>query len=144
LLTREAERLLRGETGSRIRFRPGRKGAWIETGAVGEIAMPKRLLNVIVKATTVAIGAMGVNAASAAELAIPGGAAHWHHYRHYQHVTCWDCCCLHVRYVRHRQVESTYGTGFDPRNYDETEPHFYLGRGRTYARYWVEVVRPVE
>jgi hypothetical protein len=46
--------------------------------------------------------------------------------------------------VRHRQVESTYGTAFDPRNDDQTEPHFYLGRSRTYARYWVEIIPPVQ
>ncbi len=103
--------------------------------------MPKRLLNVLVTTTAIAIGAMGAIAVSAAELAIPGGAAHWHHH---WHVACWDCCCLHVRYVRHRQVESTYGTGYDPRNYDQTEPHFYLGRSRTYARYWVEILPPVQ
>ena len=76
--------------------------------------------------TLVAVGAMlsTIAIASAAELEVPKAAAHWPHYRR---AACWDCCCLHVRYVRHRQVESTYGTWFDPRNYDETEPHFYLG-----------------
>ena len=29
------------------------------------------------------------------------------------------------------------GTGFDPRNFDTTEPHYYLGRMRAYPRYWV-------
>jgi hypothetical protein len=29
-------------------------------------------------------------------------------------------------------LESTYGTGFDPRNYDTTEPHHYLGPVRAW------------
>jgi hypothetical protein len=91
----------------------------------------------------VAIGTMSsmIAITSAAELELPRAAAHWPHYRR---AACWDCCCLRVRYVRHRQVESTYGTGFDPRNYDQTQPRFYLGHSRTYARYWVEVAWPVQ
>ena len=34
--------------------------------------------------------------------------------------------------------ESTYGLDFDPRNFDQTEPYFYLGRVRTYPQYWVD------
>lgn len=51
---------------------------------------------------------------------------------------CGPCGCLTVRYVYHRSLESTYGTGFDPRNYDQTEPHFYFGRIRAYPRYYVD------
>jgi hypothetical protein len=34
-------------------------------------------------------------------------------------------------------LETTYGIGFDPRNYDLTEPHHYFGPVRAYPRYWV-------
>lgn len=51
---------------------------------------------------------------------------------------CGPCGCLGVAYVYHRELESTYGLGFDPRNYDTTEPHFYWGRMRAWPRYFVE------
>jgi len=51
---------------------------------------------------------------------------------------CGPCGCLHVSYDYHREVESTYGLNFDPRNYDQTEPHFYLGRVRAYPQYWID------
>jgi hypothetical protein len=35
-------------------------------------------------------------------------------------------------------LESTYGTAFDPRNDDQTEPHYYWGRVRAYPRYFVD------
>ena len=50
---------------------------------------------------------------------------------------CGECGCLHKSYVYHRELRSTYGISFDPRNYDQTEPHYYLGRMRAYPRYWV-------
>ena len=50
---------------------------------------------------------------------------------------CGPCGCLSVEYVHHRELLSTYGTGFDPRNYDETEPHYYFGPVRSYPRYFV-------
>jgi hypothetical protein len=49
---------------------------------------------------------------------------------------CGACGCQHVFYVRHRALESTYGIGYDPRNDDQTEPHYYFGRVRYYARYF--------
>jgi hypothetical protein len=51
---------------------------------------------------------------------------------------CGSCGCLHVSYVYHRELQSTYGVGFDPRDFDQTEPHYYLGRLRAYPRYWVD------
>ena len=51
---------------------------------------------------------------------------------------CGPCGCLGVAQVRHRSVESTYGLGFDPRNDDQTEPHYYLGPIRSYPRYFVD------
>ena len=54
---------------------------------------------------------------------------------------CGPCGCLQVTYVYHRQLLSTYGTGFDPRNYDTTEPHYYFSRSvHAYPRYSVEGV----
>jgi hypothetical protein len=51
---------------------------------------------------------------------------------------CGPCGCLRVTYVYHRSLESTYGLNFDPRNYDQTEPHYYFGRLRAYPRYFVD------
>lgn len=51
---------------------------------------------------------------------------------------CGPCGCLRATYVYHRSLESTYGAGFDPRNYDTTEPHYYFGPLRAYPRYFVE------
>jgi hypothetical protein len=52
--------------------------------------------------------------------------------------TCGPCGCLQVGYDHHRVLESTYGTAFDPRNDDQTEPHYYWGRVRAYPRYFVD------
>jgi len=49
---------------------------------------------------------------------------------------CGCCGCLGVVYDYHRELRSTYGSHFDPRNYDQTEPHYYLGRVRAYPQYW--------
>ncbi|HTV28343.1 MAG TPA: hypothetical protein VMF32_11225 [Xanthobacteraceae bacterium] len=51
---------------------------------------------------------------------------------------CGPCGCLGVTYVYHRVLETTYGLGFDPRNYDTTEPHFYFGPMRAWPRYLVD------
>jgi len=51
---------------------------------------------------------------------------------------CGPCGCMSVAYVHHRDMQSTYGLGFDPRNYDQTVPHFYFGRMHAYPRYFVE------
>ena len=51
---------------------------------------------------------------------------------------CGPCGCLTVANVYHRELRSTYGLGFDPRNYDTAEPHFYFGRVRAYPRYFVD------
>ena len=71
-----------------------------------------------------------VSSATAADLPVPphrSAGAHW----------CGPCGCLHVSYVHHRELRSTYGIGFDPRNYDGTEPHYFFGPMRAYPRYWV-------
>jgi hypothetical protein len=75
--------------------------------------------------------------AGAAELSVP-------HYPHRVHAAnCGPCGCLRVFWQRHRDIRATYGLNFDPRNYDQTEPHFYLGPVRGYPRYVVEGVGPV-
>jgi hypothetical protein len=51
---------------------------------------------------------------------------------------CDVCGCLRVIYARHREVLTTYGVGFDPRNYDTAEPLFYPGRVRAYPRYFTD------
>jgi hypothetical protein len=51
---------------------------------------------------------------------------------------CGPCGCLHVSYVYHRELRSTYGLSFDPRNFDQTEPYYYFGPIRAYPRYWVD------
>ena len=52
---------------------------------------------------------------------------------------CGPCGCLQVTYVYHRKLLSTYGTGFDPRNYDMTQPHYYPSRSmHAFPRYFVD------
>lgn len=53
---------------------------------------------------------------------------------------CGPCGCLEITQVYHPDIRSTYGLGYDPRNYDATQPHFYLGRVRAYPRYSVDGV----
>jgi hypothetical protein len=73
--------------------------------------------------------------ASAAELQIPP-ADQARHYREAE--ACGPCGCLRVSWDYHRVMEQTYGSGFDPRNFDTTEPYFYLGRVKAYPRYWCD------
>jgi len=49
---------------------------------------------------------------------------------------CGCCGCLRVTNNYHRELRSTYGIQFDPRNYDQTEPHYFFGRVRAYPQYW--------
>lgn len=53
---------------------------------------------------------------------------------------CGSCGCLRVNYIYHRELRTTYGTGFDPRNYDATEPHYYFGPVRPFPQYYVDGV----
>jgi hypothetical protein len=81
---------------------------------------------------TVACSAMQLARSSAADLPWPAprarDAAVW----------CGECGRLHTSYVYHRELRSTYGAGFDPRNFDLTEPYYYPGAVRAYPRYWVD------
>jgi hypothetical protein len=86
---------------------------------------------------TVALGAlvgalvvMPMNSVGAAELQTPRAALP---------ANCGPCGCLQVAYVYHRDLLTTYGTGFDPRNYDTTQPHYYFSRSvHAYPRYSVD------
>ena len=51
---------------------------------------------------------------------------------------CGLCGCLVVAYTYHPELRSTYGLGFDPRNYDTTEPRYYFGRMRAYPQYYID------
>jgi len=70
-----------------------------------------------------------VNCATAAELAVPPAPR-------LQHAECGPCGCVHVTYDYHRELRSTYGISFDPRNFDQTQPYYYFGRVRAYPRFW--------
>ncbi len=84
--------------------------------------------------TTAGVLAAPVSAV-AAEL-LPPAVAHVRQ----QHTAAWygPCGCLHVSYVFHRELRSTYGLSFDPRNFDQTEPYYHFGALRAYPRYWVD------
>jgi hypothetical protein len=71
------------------------------------------------------------SAVQAADLSIPPAAAP-------RAVYCGPCGCLRVTYVYHRSLGSTYGANFDPRNDDQTVPHYFFGRTRAYPRYFVD------
>jgi hypothetical protein len=51
---------------------------------------------------------------------------------------CGPCGCLHVSHTYHRELRSTYGLSFDPRNFDQTQPYYFLGPVRAYPRYWCD------
>jgi hypothetical protein len=97
----------------------------------GDQSMSKPIISALVVWIVAAAGVpVALSPANAADLPVPvhaRQAARW----------CGSCGCLHVSYVHHRELRSTYGVGFDPRNYDQTEPHYYFGPMRAYPRYWV-------
>jgi hypothetical protein len=84
--------------------------------------------------TVAGVRAVPVSAV-AAEL-LPPAVTHVRH--HHATLCCGSCGCLHVSYVYHRELRSTYGLNFDPRNFDQTEPYYHFGRARAYPRYWVD------
>jgi len=53
-------------------------------------------------------------------------------------IDCGRCGCLHVTYDHHRVLESTYGTNFDPRSFDQTEPYYYWAGVQAFPRFWVD------
>jgi hypothetical protein len=103
----------------------------------GELAMSKPTKSAVLLGVAtllgMAVAAVGVvsTPAVAADMAVKAAPADTGQ-------QCGYCGCLHVSFDRHRGVESTYGLDFDPRNFDQTEPYFYLGKVRTYPQYWVD------
>jgi hypothetical protein len=94
----------------------------------------------IILAIVVAAAGVAAVPVSAAAAELPA-VAHVRH--HYGGPCCGPCGCLHVSYVYHRELRSTYGLTFDPRNFDQTEPYYHFGRVRAYPRYWVDA-EPVQ
>jgi hypothetical protein len=74
----------------------------------------------------------------AAELPVPQAAAA--QIRNPVSVYCGTCGCLQVAYEYHRELDSTYGLAFDPRNDDQTQPYYHPGRMRAYPRFFVDGV----
>lgn len=101
----------------------------------GKISMSKRMISALLLGMATAVCAMPMtNPAAAADLAVPAPVAS----------TCPRCGCLQVWHIQHRELRSTYGLDYDPRNYDQTEPHYYYGPVRSYPRYAVEGAPPIE
>jgi hypothetical protein len=98
--------------------------------------MSKLMLIALVVGIVATTGAPVVpsSAAAAELLALP--AVHAHH--HGAALWCGPCGCLHVSYAYHSELRSTYGLNFDPRNFDQTQPYYYLGPVRAYPRYWCD------
>ena len=89
----------------------------------------------IISAVTVAAATglfLMANGATAAELAVPGAPSV------HQAAECGPCGCLQVTYDYHRELRSTYGLAFDPRNFDQTQPYYYFGPVRAYPQYWCD------
>jgi hypothetical protein len=93
--------------------------------------MAKPLIAAFVVAAAAGLLA-GSQSARAADLGVPGPRA--------QEAECGPCGCVHVSYDYHRELRSTYGLAFDPRNFDTTQPYYYFGPVRAYPRYWCDVV----
>ena len=81
-------------------------------------------------------GVPAVPASAVAADLLPPAVAHVRHYR--AAPFCDPCGCLRVSYFYHRELRTTYGLSFDPRNFDQTEPYYHPGAVRAYPRYWVD------
>jgi hypothetical protein len=92
--------------------------------------MLKRSLSCLVAGAATAVAILAPISVGAADLGV----------MHARQVTRWcdPCGRLRVSYDYHREMRMTYGTGFDPRNFDTTEPYYYFGRVRAYPQFWVE------
>ena len=93
-------------------------------------------ISALVVGMVTAAGVPGLPASAVAAELLPPAVAHVRH--HHVTLCCSSCSCLHVSYVYHRELRSTYGLSFDPRNFDQSEPYYYFGRLRAYPRYWVD------
>ncbi len=97
--------------------------------------MSKPIMSALIVGAVTATGVLAAPVfATAAELQVPPPAAHVR-----QAAECGPCGCLHVTYDYHRELRSTYGLSFDPRNFDQTQPYYYFGAVRAYPRFWCDV-----
>jgi len=95
----------------------------------GRSVMAKPLIAAFVLAATAGLLA---GSTRAAELGVPGPGVQ-------AADECGPCGCVHVTYDYHRELRSTYGVAFDPRNFDQTQPYYYFGPVRAYPRFWCDV-----
>jgi hypothetical protein len=93
--------------------------------------MSRPIISALIVWATAGLLAMS-NGATATELAVPASAPR-------AAAECGPCGCLHVTYDYHRELRSTYGLAFDPRNFDQTQPYYYFGPVRAYPRFWCDV-----
>lgn len=101
----------------------------------GSLSMSKQTISALLLGMATAICTLPTAIpAAAADLAVPGPVASG----------CPRCGCLQVWHIHHRELRTTYGLNYDPRNYDGTEPHYFYGPVRAYPRYAVEGIPPVE
>jgi hypothetical protein len=97
--------------------------------------MSKAMISALMVWIAATAGVLAVpNSAGAADLPAPPPV----HLRHHRAAWCGPCGCLHVSYDYHRELRSTYGLGFDPRNFDQTQPYYFFGPVRAYPRYWCD------
>jgi hypothetical protein len=89
--------------------------------------MAKPLIAAFVLAATAGLLA---SSARAADLGVSGPGV--------QAGECGPCGCVSVTYDYHRELRSTYGLAFDPRNFDQTQPYYYFGPERAWPRYWCD------
>ena len=89
--------------------------------------MAKPLIAAFVLAAT---GGLLAGGARAADLGVPGPGV--------QADQCGPCGCVDVTYDHHRELRSTYGLAFDPRNFDQTQPYYDFGPVRAYPRFWCD------
>jgi hypothetical protein len=89
--------------------------------------MAKPLIAVFIFAAAAGLVA---GSARAADLGVPGPGG--------QAAECGPCGCVGVTYDHHRELQSTYGLAFDPRNFDQTEPYYYFSAERAWPHYWCD------
>jgi hypothetical protein len=105
------------------------KRAASDGAPVGGSVMNKPLIAAFVLAATAGLLA---GSARAADLGVPGPGVQ-------AADECGPCGCVHVSYDYHRELRSTYGLAFDPRNFDQTQPYYYLGPVRAWPRFECDV-----
>jgi hypothetical protein len=98
--------------------------------------MSRPIISALVLGAVTATGMPVASVTAVAAEVFPPAIARVRH----QHAAVWygPCGCLHVSYVLHRELRTTYGLSFDPRNFDQTEPYYHFGALRAYPRYWVD------